>query len=178
MLAKIILSSLFVLAVGCKQSSVSTVSDTGFTPEAAENKGACVVYKKDTKEIQATCFFDRTQESCNESFKMVYEDVAPGKYDKKLVLKTDCTEAKVKVAAELASGKISSSSGFIQSGKCVCGSFVQLKAKNRYCLVARKTDSGKWQAVTQLPLESDCKVQCDASTGLAANALSSTACKE
>ena len=178
MLAKIILSSLFVLAVGCKQSSVSTVSDAGTATDNAENKGACVVYKKDTKEIQATCFFDRTQESCNESFKMIYEDVAPGKYDKKLVLKTDCTEAKVKVAEQLANGSIANPSGIVQSGKCVCGGFVQTKAKHRYCLVARKTESAKWQAVAQLPLEADCKVQCDSSTGLAATALASTACKD
>jgi hypothetical protein len=176
MITKIIFSSIFVLAVGCKQSSVSTVSDAGAPTDNAENKGACVIYKKDTKEIQATCFFDRTQESCNESFKLIYEDVAPGKYDKELVLKSECSEAKVKVAERLAKVTTSTPSSIVQKGKCVCGGFVQKVAKNRYCLVARKLESTKWQAVAQLPLEADCKVLCDAPVGLAATAFASTEC--
>jgi len=176
MLVKIIFSTLVVLAVSCKQSSVSSVSDASADTAGDEKKGACVVYKKDTKQVQATCFFDRTQESCNESFKMIYEDVAPGKYEKELVLKTDCTDAKVKVAERLA--KAGTSSAVVQKANCVCAGFVQKKAKQRYCLVARKTESAKWQAIAQLPLEADCSVQCGKSTGLAATALASAACKD
>jgi hypothetical protein len=175
MLAKIIFTSFIMLIAGCKQSSVSYVSDATTDP-GTELIGACVVYEKQTKEVQATCFSDRTQESCNKSFKMMYEDVAPGKYEKELVLKTDCTDAKLKVAERLA--KDSTSTGIVEKGKCVCGGFVQKKANLRYCLVARKLENAKWLAVAQLPLVADCKTQCDASAGLAAGALASAACKE
>ncbi len=176
LLAKIIFSSLFVFVIGCKESSLSTVSDANTGGESAENKGACVVYGKETKEVQA-CFPDKTQETCNESFKLIYEDVAAGKYEKELVLKMDCTDGKAKVAERLAKTS-TANSDTTENGKCVCGAYVQKESNQRYCLVARKNEKAKWQAVAHLPLAADCKVHCDGSDGLATAALASPFCKE
>jgi len=175
LIVKILLSTLLGLfAVSCKQSDVSKVSETTTGAEDSSERGACVVYKKDTKIVQATCFIDRTKEGCNESFNLIYEDVAPGKYEKELVLKTNCAVAKQKVSERLS--KIGANSADVEKGNCVCSAFVQKKAKQRYCLVARKTEFSTWQAVVQLPLVVDCEVHCEDKDGLAASALASPAC--
>ena len=179
MIAKIIFSLLIVLTVGCKQSSVSTVSDASTTAESGENTGACVFYNKATKKVQANCARDQTQEECNESFKMYYEKFAPGEFEKELVIKTDCTDGKVKVAERLATA--STSTGTTENGRCVCGGFVQRMSNQRYCLVARKTEktaNAKWEAVAQLPLVADCKSQCIGTNVRATEALASRSCMD
>lgn len=178
-LPKIFLSFLFAIAIGCKQGSVSSVSDAGTSNQNAEGEGACVVYQKDTKEIQGICFSESTQKICDESFNRVYENAnsSPGKYDKELVLNSDCTKAKLIVAAKFAKVPLATPTSFVQKGKCFCGGFVQKVSDKRYCLVARRGQNEKWQAVAQLPLQADCRGLCEATNGNAAAAFDSLDCR-